>query len=904
MELQQWMSSIGLSFDPVLDNKIHRCDENGTKKSDHIWYIGSTEYAPSGRERTTLTVGNHKTGEQWYYSSGKASDYNEEERAYYAKKQKEAEESAEKELREKQAKACEEAEKIWAEACRDISHEYLSKKQIGVEAAKSAGIRQRGDVLLIPMRDIEGKLWGIQRIWPDGTKRFLTGQRKIGCFFTFCGGSGDPAIVCEGFATGASIFAATGLTTYAAMDSGNLNHVAKSVKVPGTRIIICGDDDRWNPSGKNVGREKATEAALLVGGIAVFPEFKELENDTSGMYHHKPTDFNDLHCLEGLDEVRRQIERGIRVHEESRRCEQAAIPHDAGDDKNTRCDSSGPKDIHEANDRAHSEQGYESGLGLKDHDAKEKAEKVAEGIKYLGHSGSDYFYTTGSNKQIVTLARSAHSSTNLLDLQPLSYWMSNYGYFTNNGVPKISWDKAASDLMEKCRNNGIFKAEKVRGVGCWLDDEKLIIHIGDKLIVDKKEIEIGEFKSRYIYELGRSIPKPSTKPLNNEECEKIIDAVSSLNWKHKDDAIYFLGWLTISKVCGALRWRPHVWLTGPSGSGKTTLLDRVAKKLSSDWVVIPVSSSTEAGIRQNICKDALPVIFDEAETSDRKSGAKIQNILSLIRQASSNTDAKIMKGTSDQGGMQFTINSMFLLSSIRVNLIEEQDVNRFTVCELLRNNPEEWPRIQNKIDAIKSDWGDRMLARMIECFPAYMENVASISEEISKVHSQRAADQYAPLVAGYLSLLTVGKISKEKIKEIVSKLEISNKSAIEEEHDEFECLSRLLNSKIRIINTDGEGRDDSLSMLIDLAFQEVPVNVHHYRNSLQVYGLKVSSCGTVLHVANNHPEVYKFFIDTKWHGLWKNSLIRVNGARKNRTRFGSVNQMQCVDIPKSSIIIG
>lgn len=49
----------------------------------------------------------------------------------------------------------------------------------------------------------------------------------------------------------------------------------------------------------NTGRQKAEEAAQKYGCSVVFPQFKNTDT--------KPTDFNDLHLLEGLDTVKEQI---------------------------------------------------------------------------------------------------------------------------------------------------------------------------------------------------------------------------------------------------------------------------------------------------------------------------------------------------------------------------------------------------------------------------------------------------------------------------------------------------------------------------------------------------------------------------------------------------------------------
>ncbi len=99
---------------------------------------------------------------------------------------------------------------------------------------------------------------------------------------------------------------ATSLAVAIAFDAGNLMVVSKAMRerFPGRPIIICRDDD-WKtkrPNGEpwNPGEEKATNAATVVGGQVVPPVF-------SGDREYKWTDFNDLHCAEGLDAVRRQV---------------------------------------------------------------------------------------------------------------------------------------------------------------------------------------------------------------------------------------------------------------------------------------------------------------------------------------------------------------------------------------------------------------------------------------------------------------------------------------------------------------------------------------------------------------------------------------------------------------------
>jgi putative DNA primase/helicase len=87
----------------------------------------------------------------------------------------------------------------------------------------------------------------LQFIGPDGVKRFLTGGRVTGCYFSIGNPKGAAALcIAEGFATGATIHEATGYPVAVAFNAGNLGAVAKTLrgKFPDLPLILCGDFDK------------------------------------------------------------------------------------------------------------------------------------------------------------------------------------------------------------------------------------------------------------------------------------------------------------------------------------------------------------------------------------------------------------------------------------------------------------------------------------------------------------------------------------------------------------------------------------------------------------------------------------------------------------------------------------
>ena len=172
----------------------------------------------------------------------------------------------------------------------DPKHPYLMRKQV-----KPHGLRQRGNELLVPLYH-SLQLVNLQRIAPDGSKRFLAGGRVKGSYSPLGGiGENQTLYICEGWATGATLREATGSAVACAMNAGNLLEVALQLKhrYPAARLVIAGDDDRQTLG--NPGRTAANAAALAVDAEVVFPDWPE------GV-PLALSDFNDLYCWSACHE--------------------------------------------------------------------------------------------------------------------------------------------------------------------------------------------------------------------------------------------------------------------------------------------------------------------------------------------------------------------------------------------------------------------------------------------------------------------------------------------------------------------------------------------------------------------------------------------------------------------------
>jgi phage/plasmid primase-like uncharacterized protein len=187
-------------------------------------------------------------------------------------------------------------------------HPYLDRKEIKpCGDVRISPLEHTKGWLVVPLKDERGVTHSCQFIADDGTKRFFYGGRVQGCYFEIPGKPGGPILICEGYATGCSLFEATGWSVACAMNCGNLLATCQSIRRlnPARTIVVCADNDQFTEG--NPGLEKAMKAASAISSEVVFPTFPVEHLDA------KPTDFNDLAGLLGIPELRVQVNKAFAV---------------------------------------------------------------------------------------------------------------------------------------------------------------------------------------------------------------------------------------------------------------------------------------------------------------------------------------------------------------------------------------------------------------------------------------------------------------------------------------------------------------------------------------------------------------------------------------------------------------
>ncbi|SEQ33349.1 toprim domain-containing protein [Giesbergeria anulus] len=285
------------------DGTMHRFSSNGKRGDKSGWYVLHLDGVPAG------VFGCWREGLSQTWSSKPDNALTEAEKQAMRQRVKAAQAARDAAQAQARQQAQATAQARWDVAKpASTDHPYLVAKGV-----QPHGLRVEGNLLLVPMRDTAGTLHSLQTIGTDldskSNKRFLTDGKKKGCFYTL-GQPGPVLVICEGFATGASIHEATGLPVVVAFDAGNLLPVAQALRTKhlDTKLILAADND-IKPDEPNTGLTKATEAAQAVAGVLALA--------VSSQDPSRKMDFNDLHQQEGPDAVARLIDAAAPVESAS-----------------------------------------------------------------------------------------------------------------------------------------------------------------------------------------------------------------------------------------------------------------------------------------------------------------------------------------------------------------------------------------------------------------------------------------------------------------------------------------------------------------------------------------------------------------------------------------------------------
>lgn len=534
----------------------------------------------------------------------------------------------------------------------------------------------------------------------------------------------------------------------------------------------------------------------------------------------------------------------------------------------------------------------------------EPAQSDEDPFEVLGFTNDQdqmyYALYTRNNHQVQLFRAASMCGNNLLALAPLDWWENEYPSKTARKFDET----AAANAIIQVGNRRVFNPGGVRGRGAWMDAGRVVIHVGNRLVVDGQPFDLGVIKTKYVYPLGTGLDFPTENPLGTKEANQLMDIISLCNWERPINAHLLAGWCVIAPTCGALNWRPHIWVTGAAGTGKSWVFKHIVRRLLGKSALAVQSETSEAGLRQTLKNDAIPIVFDEAEGEDKRARERMEAVLSLMRASSAEDGGVMLKGSAGGKAQTYRIRSCFAFASIGVQVTHASDRGRVTILgltkpiEAVRND--RWSKLKKLyLETITDEYISRLQARTVSLLPVILQNADTFSQAVAfELGEQRAGDQLGALLAGAYSLYSANKISFDDAVEWVKKQNWEEERSLDTSRDEHVLMAKLMDF---IIKVDGVNLERSVGELIMIASynktdENITSKVAHDR--LLRYGFKVD--GEFFLVSQSNTNVLKILADTPWQKSIGRTLGRIEGAHSIASaRFGPGQISRAVKIPLS-----
>ncbi len=313
------------------------------------------------------------------------------------------------------------------------------------------------------------------------------------------------------------------------------------------------------------------------------------------------------------------------------------------------------------------------------------------------------------------------------------------------------------------------------------------------------------------------------------------------------------------------------------------------------------------------------MLFEETEQNDERERLRMQNVLSLIRQSSTESGAKTLKGSQNGQASAFMIRSMFCLASVQVGMRHQADLERISVLSLKPKrtpNKEQaaknWAVIREAVEGLESDktLPARLLRRSILLLPTTLLNIATFSKVAAdKFGSQREGDQFGVLLAGAWSLVKSTAATEEEAREMINRYDWTEYTETSEQEESSKALQTLLERQIRTQRGDvsvyelvarAAGRDGAGSW--DGAKDLADAILRRHGIMLKFNGRLAESAAML--VAYNHSELDALMSDTPYASDVKGQLLRVAGAFRHEPMRFNGTLSRSVGIPLNMVLDG
>jgi putative DNA primase/helicase len=542
---------------------------------------------------------------------------------------------------------------------------------------------------------------------------------------------------------------------------------------------------------------------------------------------------------------------------------------------------------------------------------------MAGGPLPLGYDHDRHFYFSMTKRQIIELTPSEHTEMRLRSIARYDWYHRNF----KGASATVPWKIVADSMMRLCEQAGIYSPDRIRGRGVHRDGDSIVIHLGDRLIVDGERHDPGYSPvdgSNLIYEQSEALNLNLEDALSDDEALQYFELINRCSWGgsqgvsgSQEQAILAAGWAVVAPICGVLQRRPTLWVVGESGAGKTWFHDNLLHPAIGPMLVRVSLKTTEPGLRRDLHPDALPVAFNEAEARDRKGEENLQRIIETARASYDEHGAKIVMGNQNGGVDRFQTRSLFAFLSIGHALRDTADANRTCVITMKKGlTSDEFDRLGIDVaNLVDGTFAGRMIARTFSMIPIILKNIETFADALVKVTGdRRIADTMAPFLAGYAALRSRKLVRAPAALKIVSEHRWIGDRAQEAKEQAIPDHRRIINRIMQAMIPIGSGAErKSIAELISLWQTGDAGSTVPNEETLKRHGMRVDMVqdGWLLRIAKRHAEMERIFFNTAWASTWEGILSGhyepIVKGKSGQQRFSGGIRYYTIDIPMREI---
>ena len=393
-------------------------------------------------------------------------------------------------------------------------------------------------------------------------------------------------------------------------------------------------------------------------------------------------------------------------------------------------------------------------------------------------------------------------------------------------------------------------------------------------------------------------------PLSDAEGQQILSAVEAMGWSTPLDPLHLLGWAVLANVGGALEKRPVLQLTSKFGSGKTYTRERVLEPLLAG-LAISESNTSEAGIRQTLKADTLPVLIDESEGEEH---GRREGHLRLARLSYDGTPTS--RGTTHGQAISYAVRSSVAMVGINTTITNPADRSRTVVVGRQQLEQAQWAEVDRQVrELLTPETGARLLRRAVNHLPTLRANVATfrrvVEGQLRRGAAARAGDTYGALLAGAHLLMSTAAVDDAQALDWLDAMGWSAGLALgeagAEEQDATaesrQCLEHLLSHEEQWRSDTGTGRV-TIRELVELA--RTPSGAEDAEQARKALGRRgIRATDTGLAIANTAEALAPIYGKTKWRdGGHRARLLDLEGTQAaGKVRFPVIGSARACKVP-------